>query len=120
MTLQQRIHRIVSALPSDNSSVTLSRVDLLTLLGDEELDTCEPLGDLTVQQVADATGRALSTVRGWLSSGALRGYKINSRDWRVPRAALKAYLTAPAFEPPVSSVGGEAADISAWRGVGRP
>lgn len=120
MNLQDRLQRIASALPSDDSSVTLSRADILTLLGDEELDPCEPLHDLTVQQVADATGRAPSTVRGWLSSGALRAYKLNSRDWRVPQAALRAYLTEQACEPRGSSGDGEALDLSAWRTVGRP
>ena len=59
--------------------------------------------------------RASSTVRGWLIAGMLRGYKLNNRDWRVPRAALREYLEAQATQS--SETPGEV-DITAWRKVG--
>lgn len=75
-----------------------------------------PLRDLSVEEVAAAMGRSPSTVRGWLIAGALRGYKLNGRDWRVTRAALEEYrakqgaATPPPSEDPV--------DVSAWRRAG--
>ena len=70
-----------------------------------------------MEEVADETSRAPSTVRGWLISRALRGYKFNNRDWRVPRAALCEYLEGQLIEaseipPDVGEV-----DIAAWRKV---
>ncbi len=50
--------------------------------------------DLTVKAVAKETGRAPSTVRDWLISGALCGCKLNGRDWRVSRDSLREYLHA--------------------------
>ena len=49
-------------------------------------------GDMTLGQVANEVGRATSTVRTWLNSKRLQGYKLNGRDWRVPRIALRTFL----------------------------
>ena len=57
-------------------------------------------------------------MRGCLISGELRGYEINNRDWRVPRPALREYLTGESAEP----TPGESEpidDIGAWRRVRR-
>ena len=35
-------------------------------------------------------------MRGWLISGALRGYKFNNREWRVTRSALRDYIARQA------------------------
>ena len=89
MTLHDRLRQLASALPSDDSAVTITRADLVALLERDSRETeVGSTRDLTVEEVADETSRAPSTVRGWLMSGALRGYKFNNRDWRVPRAAL--------------------------------
>ena len=85
MTIKERLRQLVSALPSDDSAVTITRADLITLLEDDTGETgVDSTRDLTVKEVAKETGRAPSTVRDWLISGALRGYKLNNRDWRVP------------------------------------
>ena len=113
MTLHDRLRQLASALPSDDSAVTITRADLMALL-EEGGDPATLGSDLTAQE----TGRARSTVRGWLIAGMLRGYKLNGRDWRIPRAALRDYLTAQtrAWEPP----GGTGnVDITAWRRAGR-
>lgn len=55
-------------------------------------DEPESVRDLTVEDVAEEVSRAASTVRGWLNSGELDGYKLNGRDWRVPRDSLRQYL----------------------------
>ena len=115
MTLEAHLRQLASALPSDHSAVTITRADLVALL---EGDSGDPgVGsprDLTVEEVADQTSRAPSTVRGWLISGALPGYKLNDRDWRVPCAALREYLEAQATQAGESP--GEV-DITAWRKV---
>ena len=74
--------------------------------------------DLTVEEVAEETGRAPSTVRGWLIEGDLRGYKLNGRSWRVPRSALRQYLDAQAARPAsLPAADTDPVDISAWRTV---
>ena len=81
-------------LPSDDSAVTITRGDLVALLEEDKSGTwVASTRDLTVEEVADETHRAPSTVRGWLLSGALRGFKLNNRDWRVPRTALREVLS---------------------------
>lgn len=93
MNLSDRIRALIAALPSDDSAVTLTRADLAALVeGTISDQPSPPLRDLTVEEVAEETQRACSTVRGWLIAGDLNGYKLNGRDWRVTRAALRAYL----------------------------
>ena len=78
----------------------------------------EALG-LTVQQFATEADRAPSTVRTWAVEGRLPGaQKLRGREWRIPRAALRALLeeddtperpsTAKRLEVPRGG-------LSAWR-----
>ncbi len=115
MTLHHRLRQLASALPSDDAAVSFTRADLLALL-EEDGTPATPTRDLTVEEVAEETGRAPSTVRGWLISGALRGFKLNNRDWRIPRPALRDYLTAQTDTSDPSLETGEV-DITAWRKV---
>lgn len=113
--LHERLSLLVSALPSPRSSVTLSRDDLEALLhlDDPACNGARPERDLSAEEVAEMVGRAPSTVRGWVRSGALRGYKLNGRDWRVTRAALENYLE---IQRAGRSTEQEAeVDISDWR-----
>ena len=59
------------------------------LLGDTKTDA---VADLTLEQVAEQVGRAVSTVRGWCASGSMRGYRLNGREWRVPVAAVAEFF----------------------------
>ena len=114
MTLHDRLRQIASALP-DDAGIFLNRTDLLALL-EEDGTPATPTRDLTVEEVAEDTGRAPSTVRGWLIAGALRGFKLNNRDWRIPRPALRDYLTAQTeTSDPPREIG--EVDITAWRNV---
>ena len=112
MTLAERLLQIVDALPSSDSSVTLTRSDLVGMV--EESGGVNA-ADLTVDQVAAKTHRATSTVRGWLIAGDLRGYKLNQRDWRVTPGALKEYLEAQDSPPELRQPAGGSVDISVWR-----
>ena len=117
MTIQDRLRLLASALPSDDSAVTLTRADLVALLDDDNGEVgSDPEPDLTANEVAEETLRAPSTVRGWLIDGALRGYKLNGTDWRIPRSALREYLTRQvrADEVPIPSTD---VDITDWRSV---
>ena len=77
--------------------------------------------DLTLSDVASRVGRALSTVRGWCSSGRLLGaYRLNGRDWRVPAAALDAFLRGQEERRARPARGtSRTTDLSAWRRDGR-
>ena len=112
MTLAERILQIVDALPSPDSSVTLTRTDLVGMV--EESGGVDA-ADMTAFQVAAKTNRAASTIRGWLISGELRGYKLNQRDWRVTQGALKEYLETQKDPSEEQQPAGGSVDISAWR-----
>ena len=116
MTISERLRQLVSALPSDASAVTFTRHDLVALLDREaEPASAVPSRDLSVEEVAAEVQRSTSTVRTWLIAGELKGYKLQGKAWRVPRAALRKFLDhqgEPA-EPPLDDA--EKVDISAWR-----
>ena len=114
VTLEDRLRQLAAALPSDDSAILITRSDLVALLKDAAL--VEPTHDLTVEEVARETGRAASTVRGWLLDGGLRGYKLNRRDWRIPWPALREYLSTQGGMRTPPNEGGEV-DITAWRRV---
>jgi excisionase family DNA binding protein len=121
MTLAERLRALAHALPSEESSVTFTRSDLLTLAEGSGQTAPASTRDLTVENVAEEVGRAPSTVRGWLIEGQLQGYKLNGRDWRVTRDGLRAYLDAQREAADLSSGQEETedVDISAWRRVRR-
>lgn len=120
MTLADRLQQIAAALPSDSSSVTLTRADLVAMLEGAEPGQEVGVGqarDLTVEEVAAETKRAVSTVRGWLISGALAGYKLNGRDWRIPRSALRAYLDRQSETSGPESADAGPVDLGSWRKI---
>ena len=101
------------------SAINLPREDIAELL--DELtppdDKALEVSDLTLFDVAERVGRAPSTVRSWCSCGLLTGaYRLNGRDWRVPPAALDAFLEAQGTRQAAASKGSkDATDLSAWR-----
>ena len=118
MTARDRLRQLASALPSDDSAVTFTRAGLVALL-DEDDDgdaTATSVRDLTVEEVAEEMHKAPSTVRGWLISGALRGYKFSNREWRVTRSALRDYIARQAATSDLLRETTEG-DITAWRRV---
>lgn len=68
-------------------------------------ETDELIDELTVAEVARKMTRSASTIRSWCPDipGA---YKLHGKDWRIPRAGLRAYLDrqAGAGAPSGSSV----------------
>lgn len=82
-------------------------------------DRGEVLADLTVDEVAQALGRTPSSVRSWLRSGEVLGYKLRGREWRIRREDLRAFLDDQATEKRAHrdrpNRRGEPADLGAWR-----
>lgn len=93
---RERLRTAVEALPA-RCSLALSRETLLHVLADEaprDSQTQDSQGlaiDLTVVEVARLFGRSPNTIRRWLESGKLPGYKLLGREWRVTRSAIAAF-----------------------------
>ena len=121
MTLAERLRQLAAALPSEASSVTLTRRDILAMLeGAADAVSSRPGRDMTVEEVAEEVQRSPSTIRRWLIAGELRGYKLQGRDWRVTRPALRDYLARQARPDDESPKDSPEVDISAWRSLAEP
>lgn len=64
-------------------------------------------------------GRHENTIRGWLQSGALRGYKLHGKEWRVSRSAIREFHEQEAESLAGGRTdkanGGRPAGLSAWK-----
>lgn len=92
------------------------------LLAQTAVTDAEALADLPVQDVAKVLHRKPSTIRAWCASGSIQAYKLNSREWRIPREALRAYQDQQREksldnEKSKSFRAGRAVDLGAWRKV---
>ena len=88
------LRRVVEALPP-GASLGLPREYLLEVLPAATAAGPGDTADFTLEAVAARFGRSRSTVRGWLEAGRLPGaYKLRGRSWRIPPAALDAFLEA--------------------------
>ena len=117
LDLVERLRTLAAALPADGS-VTFSRADLEALTGLEP--TAEPkadttLADLTVEGLAEELGRSPSTVRGWAPQ--IDGAYRLGREWRFPRAAVRAWLDKQKEGPAERKAAGGPADLGSWRNV---
>jgi excisionase family DNA binding protein len=113
MTLLDRLRALVDALPP-GGSVTFTRE---WLAGELQGAAAAPDNvDLTIAQVAARLGRAHSTVRGWLERGELAGYRFRGREWRIPSAALDAFVARERGAPDQPAA---RAAIGDWRSVGK-
>lgn len=116
-TLEERLRRALDGLP-DEAAVTWPVGVLRGWLAEpEQEDEPEPLTDFTCQDVAEELGRSPSTVRGWCADGDLPGaYRLNGREWRIPRASLRRYLDAQARDDAAAEQGGDGpVDLGGWR-----
>src|SRR5689334_23103488 len=71
----------------------------------------ESIADPTLPEYAEELGKSVSTIRGWCARipGA---YRLHGREWRIPRAAMRAYL-AQQSQPPAAPP--QAVDLGEWR-----
>ena len=94
-------------------SLTLTREGLLELAAVDSGHTdqaAEP-AEFTVGELAIRFHRSASTVRDWCEHGRFEGtYKLNGREWRIPQAAIDAFLAEQRRRPPEPVTG-----LSAWR-----
>ena len=86
MSIEDRLRRIVTALP-EQASVTLPVVLVKEWL---DLEADDPLADLTVADVALQLGRSPGTVRDWIRRGELEAYQLG-KEYRVTRPALTTF-----------------------------
>ncbi len=111
MTPLDRLRQALELLPG-GASITLPREALLEVLGGPVgVPSATPPGDLTVPEVADRFRRSPSTIRSWLETGRFpEAYKLNSRDWRVPLAAVEEFENQQRGKRSPTEV-----DLSGWR-----
>ena len=126
-----RLGAAIAALPP-GTLVALPREALLDLLGGpgrraggsveapvegpEEIPA-EVQVDLTVAELAQRFRRSPSTVRQWLESGQLEGYKLFGREWRVPAAAVAAFQERQRLGSGSDSAVKNRASLGDWRKV---
>jgi hypothetical protein len=110
MDLRGRLRAIVDPLPA-GAAVTLP-ADILRTWLDEEASGPDAV-DLTAVDVGALLRRAPSTIRTWCAAGRLPGaYRCRGREWRIPRAALRALRRDRELVDPEAPV-----DLGAWRRV---
>lgn len=128
MTLQERLRRMVEAVP-EGGSILLPISALREWLEDESKfapgqpakSADMPHPGFTVGEVAGRVGRDPSTIRGWIAEGHFpRARKLRGREWRIPPADLEVFMgrgeapEAPrAHRPSTELTGG--GELGAWR-----
>lgn len=130
MNALERLRGMVTHCP-EGSSLLVSVETLSELLAEVEAEAAghsEPeaslSADLTVAEIARTLSRKPSTVRGWLEAGEIpSAYRMNGREWRVPRSAFAAFLERKRSAPERAAVRTErprrgSVDLGAWRRVG--
>ena len=59
--------------------------------------TDDGVGDLSCADVAKTLGRTPGCIRSWCARAEIQGaYRLNGREWRIPRTSLRQYLDAQA------------------------
>ena len=113
-----RLRELAERLPP-GGSLTLTRDALLDLAAAESGDRSDHANappELTVPELAGRFHRSPSTIRDWCEQGRFEGaFKLNGRDWRIPKAAVDAFLARQRRQPQESLV-----RLSAWRATRRP
>lgn len=86
-----------------------------------QADPGEPVRDLSCADVATALDRKPGTVRAWCARGEIPGaYLLNHREWRIPRAALRAYLDRQGNQRTTGNADAAGSvDLGSWRRYAR-
>lgn len=116
-TLQVRLRSLAEALP-EQGFVTLSRDALFEMIDDRgQVNNAEQYSvDLTVAEVAGMFDRRPQTIRDWIKKGALRGYKLSGREYRITETAVKEFQECER-NGKVPRKQFVEADLGAWRQV---
>ena len=119
MSLWSELDAIVRGMPP-GSAVSLPVDFLKSLLEDAARKGGGPDRLLTLDELAQVTGRAVSTVRTWCNSGKITGaFRLHDREWRVPESAWERYLEGlkKGNATPESIHRGGPVDLGSWRRV---
>ena len=115
MGLVDRLKAIIDVMP-DGGSVSLPVTWLRDLL-DAEGDSPGMGRLLTLEEAGEIVGRSPSTVRTWLNTGRLDGFKLNGRTWRIRESALRSFIERQEcgkHEPPTIR-GSRSVELGDWR-----
>lgn len=114
MTNLEHLREALAHLSPD-VRLTFSVEELQEIVG--ELEEVEALGDLTVDHVAEELDRTPACIRTWCRDGKIRGaYRLNGREWRIPRDGLRAFLRGQGSGREETTLGrGRRADLGSWR-----
>lgn len=118
----QRFRDALEGMP-EGTVITLSREKLIQLLSGFGPGTVSPrkdptpIVDLSVGQVATLYGKSPNTVRRWLESGQLEGYKLFGREWRITQQMLAAFQQDQRCGRGREPVTRQLKHIDAWRTV---
>jgi excisionase family DNA binding protein len=86
MNFLTRIHLPIPSTAYKTITNNTQRESLVIMSTDPNLQM------LTPQEVAEILGIHQKTVHLWLRTGKLEGVKLSYRSWRIPKAALKAFI----------------------------
>jgi len=117
MTAADRLLALAEALP-EGATVSLDAAALRRLAGIEEAErdaAAAPLDDLDAEAAGRAIGRSASTVRDWCAHSRIAGCYRLGRSWRIPRAALRAFLDAQAPRDRDERRDPRPVDLGRWR-----
>ena len=121
MSARDALRSYAEILPA-GTVVPVPRELLLEILAGEVPETApaSPARDLTVDEVAAHFHRSPGTVRTWLEAGRFEGaYKLRGRSWRVPPAAITAFVERERRpEPSTTRARGAVVALDAWRRTG--
>src|SRR5713101_6101688 len=71
------------------------------------------VADLSCADVAAELNRTPGTIRGWCQRGEIAGaYRLNKKEWRIPRASLREYLDAHGAKRGEQNA--ETVDLGSW------
>ena len=90
MGVIDRLKAIIDVMPN-GGSVSLPVTWLRDLL-DAEGDSPGMDRLLTREEVSEVVGRSPSTVRTWLNTSRLDGFKLNGRAWRIRESAPRSFI----------------------------
>ena len=124
MPARQRFRDALEGMP-EGTGITLSRETLIQLIDGSEFESqsvrpseeTAPIVDLSVREVASLYGKSPNTVRRWLESGQLEGYKLFGREWRITQQMLAAFQENQRSGMARGTVSRQVKRIDAWRAV---
>lgn len=126
LTVAERLRLFLGA-SGPGCSITLTREAVAEWLAEDDTDRApaeaQERDELTVAEWAELEHRATGTVCSWLAAGLVPGaYKLNGREWRVPREGIVAFKAEQARQHPAPERSRTrertpGTDISSWRKI---